>query len=371
MINFERATEGNYLFISIVIFNGSMSATDDAGRHRKKKEQASESEVEDNENENRTEDSKMRTTTTIKDKEQDKEDKDNVEQKPARRRRLAHRRQYAKSRRANSSYLRSQFVHYDNLRDRYEPEDSWFWVQTPAGLHGDGEGRGRQLQQAEAEAEESCFSNWIKFEKPNQKGRGEEINYFVNYSSSSLDSCSLIEPNSSNSSATAARSSRQHAGSALAAKSLSYLPNLSKSELVSSSAACCADRSTNIDVQTRTNQRAVREESDARRSGEKADRVVRSETVDLNRVRWSECERANLYQPPHVAAAAAAKHQFEPVQARRVREILKTTAGSIKSPATVSGRFVSLNNLVYSSSDSSTTQSSLRQAAGNNSPEVS
>lgn len=54
--------------------------------------------------------------------------------KPARRRRLAHRRQYAKSRRVASSFLRSQFVRYDILSRKFHDEDAtfddWYKVQT-------------------------------------------------------------------------------------------------------------------------------------------------------------------------------------------------------------------------------------------------
>lgn len=54
--------------------------------------------------------------------------------RPIRRRRLAHRRQYAKSRRVASSFLRSQFVRYDILSRKFNDEDEsideWYKVQT-------------------------------------------------------------------------------------------------------------------------------------------------------------------------------------------------------------------------------------------------
>lgn len=51
--------------------------------------------------------------------------------RPARRRRLAHRRQYAKSRGLDSSFLRSQFVRYDALSHHHDSaDDAWQRAQT-------------------------------------------------------------------------------------------------------------------------------------------------------------------------------------------------------------------------------------------------
>lgn len=65
--------------------------------------------------------------------------------KPNKRRRLAHRRQYARSRRAISSYLRSQFVRYE---DRDPLGDSWTRTRT-------------------LEADQ-LFADWVQFESNKQ-----------------------------------------------------------------------------------------------------------------------------------------------------------------------------------------------------------
>lgn len=342
--------------------------------------------------------------------------------KPARRRRrLAHRRQYAKSRRLASSYLRSQFVRYDSLTNKYEPEDSWFRVQTfddnnavglaASAINDNIVGSERIPVQQQPD---DFYSDWTKFGDLSSAGldqqqqRGpyfpdnpagpDHDSYFVSYSSSSLDSCSLIDNSHDNSSLASQelhKSDRSKSPllAAASAKSLTYLPNLSKLDNDNKGAAtgqmiATTSSSSNKPatyeklLHYKLRKQQLHGSSDlfhennhmdpSRRENDKqskyqqikfsTDRFVRSETIDLNK--WHQSSSDQSPKSKFFPTASSSK-QFS--YSQRAKEMLKSsnktcsTAGP-KANVPTSERFVSLHNLVYSSSDSSTTQSFIRQS---------
>jgi len=236
---------------------------------------------------------------------ENQEDTSSASAKPARRRRLAHRRQYAKSRRLASSFLRSQFVRYDT----FESQDSWCQTAGSDNANpseqqaGGGDGnanraelglRGAHLVQGPhsppTQADGSPPIDWTKFEtdecraakskalqrpvgggqdEPVQCGRQrqqqpprEQEVYFANYSSSSLDSYSLLDHSYNATTSIAPSKQKSMPPLPTGARSLNFLANLVES---------------NSDV--------LRPDDLSGLRGQLTDRVVRSETIDLNRVR--------------------------------------------------------------------------------------
>lgn len=128
--------------------------------------------------------------------------------KPLKRRRLAHRRQYARSRRIASSYLRSQFVRYETSGE-YQPgpdlADGWTRTRT---LEGDRFGRdwvtfetdivqqpawrSELLHPGPKDASLACWSQQqVATSWTGKPGRAVPEGYLTSYSSSSLDSYTL------------------------------------------------------------------------------------------------------------------------------------------------------------------------------------
>lgn len=375
-----------------------------------------------------------------------------------RRRRLAHRRQYAKSRRLASSFLRSQFVHYDNIEDRYEPADSWFKVQTfdndlessannnnnnqassinlsdnhlqrnlddnyftrvaPKGTNKLLENNNKTSNERKsflADKQQQNFDSnhlyWTKFESdidcdandvvgqqqslariktttatgselgtssrvPNavNQQQHDEAYFGANYSSSSLDSCSFIDNQVVD--VNYCLAIKEGAGSQLrsaflattgSAKSLSFLPNYHDNKDVESCAATSVTRTIATVAATvapvnrasaQGNHQLARHQLHGSTDIQTAisnqrpayDRVVRSETIDLNRVKLCQSDSPkSKFFPGHIYA----QHQHQQQQQCQQQQQQQV----VKSKGSGAERFISLHNLVYSSSDSSHSQS--------------
>lgn len=166
-------------------------------------------------------------------------------QQPARRRKLAHRRQYAKSPRLASSYLRSQFVKYDTLSRQFDSADAANSFQSRSEDQLERTSIGALScddQPRELDPTLARLAHWIKFEQPEAGATRSELSA-VHNSSSSLDSYSLNDPNQLDSPL------------AEVAKSFSHL-------------ASWLEPSTSVSQELSVD----------------STRVVRSETVDLNRI---------------------------------------------------------------------------------------
>lgn len=224
---------------------------------------------------------------------------------------MAHRRQYAKSRRLASSFLRSQFVRYDSFAST---ADRWYQVHTFDGA-----------------AEHDELGHWTKFEsadksslaarEPQERSRSrdrekalkEQAMVFANYSSSSLDSFSLPDATCALNRPTKQQGALNASPLASTAKSLSFLPNLILDEATKS-----AERSANAH----------------------SERVVRSETIDLNQVnKWHQSASKSTFFAPFQATNFALKKRHQ------LSHLDLTHDDKLSKAHNESGRFISMQRL--------------------------